>query len=88
MRTFLTLSALTFVALASGCASSVDTADAPTYGAAVRQMQESQTEPMTATNEAPEGSGAVGSLAQQRYRAGQVRELAAPSTSTTANSSH
>ena len=88
MRTLLSLSALTFVAFASSCASSVDTANAPAYGAAVRQMQESQSEPTTATSEAPAGSAAVGALAQQRYRSGQVRELAPASTSTTGNSSN
>ena len=87
MRTILFSSALLLAAAASGCASSVDTAGAPTFGLAVQQMHDAQTDPVAATDQPPEGSGAVGALAQQRYKAGQVRPLAPPSTSTTNNSS-
>lgn len=87
MRTILASSALVLAALSSGCASSVDTANAPTFGVANQQMRDAQTDPVAATSQAPEGSGAVGTLAQQRYKTGEIRPLAPASTSTTNNSS-
>ncbi|MBX9746718.1 MAG: hypothetical protein K2X34_07440 [Hyphomonadaceae bacterium] len=78
MRTLLIAAA---AALLAGCASSVDTADAPSFGDSVAAMRAAQTEETGAQPGAPEGSAAVGTLAQQRYRAGATRTLRPSSTS-------
>ena len=83
MRTLLAFSALV---LASACSHPVDTAGAPSFGASVQAMHSSQTTPEAASDEAPEGSGAVGALAQERYRTGQTRPLM-PTTTSSANPS-
>ncbi|MGD9966259.1 MAG: hypothetical protein AB7T59_07045 [Hyphomonadaceae bacterium] len=81
MRTLLAFSAL---ALASACTHPVDTAGAPSFGAAVEAMQEAQTAPGVVSAAPPEGSGAQGELAQERYRNGQTRPLM-PATTSSAN---
>ena len=76
---------VTFAALAAvaACSHSADSAHAPSFGASVATMHEAQAVPSAATPGAPEGSGAVGSLAQQRYKEGQTRPLQPASTSLT-----
>lgn len=83
MRTLLALSALT---LTSACLHPVDTAGAPSFGASVQAMHGNQATPGAGSTEAPEGSGAVGALAQERYRTGQTRPLM-PTTTSSANPS-
>ena len=83
MRILLALSAL---AIASACSHSVDTAGAPSFGVSVATLQTEQTVPGTVSNEPPEGSGAVGALAQERYQSGQTRALL-PTTTSSANPS-
>ena len=77
-RLIITLAALATLA---ACTTPADTAGAPTFGASVAAMHEAQAVPSSATPGAPEGSGAVGSLAQQRYKDGQTRPLQPASTS-------
>lgn len=84
MRTLLALSALV---LASACLHPVDTASAPSFGASVDAMHRNQTTPGPVSDEPPEGSGAVGALAQERYRTGQTRPLM-PTTTSSANPSN
>ncbi len=76
MRTLVTLAALALAL--SACSHPVDTAGADSFGDAVRMMHAAQTAPEA---EAPEGSGAQGALAQQRYKAGQTHPLMPSSTS-------
>ncbi|HET9230202.1 MAG TPA: hypothetical protein VFO00_02870 [Vitreimonas sp.] len=78
-RVIVTLAALAALA---GCSHSIDSAHEPSFGASVAAMHEAQAVPAAATPGAPEGSGAVGSLAQQRYKGGQTRPLVPASTST------
>lgn len=81
MRILLALSAL---ALASACTHAVDTAGAPSFGASVATLQAAQAVPGAVSEEPPEGSGAVGALAQERYQNGQTRPLL-PTTTSSAN---
>ena len=76
---------VTFAALAAlaACSHSADSAHAPSFGASVAAMHEAQAVPVAATPGAPEGSGAAGSLAQQRYKEGRTRPLQPTSTSVT-----
>lgn len=85
MRILLALSALAFTC---ACVSSdkVDTAGAPSFGASLETMQNVQAVPGAVSEEPPEGSGAVGALAQERYKTGQTRPLL-PTTTSTANPS-
>jgi hypothetical protein len=87
MRTLLTLSALGLAFLAAACASSIDTAGAPSFGASVEAMQRAQTIPGDTSEAPPEGSGAAGVLAQSRYQNGRTRPLA-PSPTTTSSVSN
>lgn len=83
MRTLLALSALL---LTSACLHPLDTAGAPSFGVSVEAMQNNQATPEAVSDEAPEGSGAVGALAQERYRTGRTRPLM-PTTTSSANPS-
>jgi hypothetical protein len=83
MRFLLALSGLAF---ASACTHAVDTAGAPSFGVSVATMQAEQAVPGSVSDEPPEGSGAVGALAQQRYQSGQTRALL-PATTSSANPS-
>jgi hypothetical protein len=78
-RAIITLAAL---AAAAACTHPVDTANAPTFGASVAAMYDAQVVSQTAQPGAPEGSGAVGALAQERYKQGATRPLLPASTST------
>lgn len=81
MRILLALSALAF---ASACSHAVDTAGAPSFGVSVATLQTKQAAPGPVSDEPPEGSGAVGALAQERYQSGQTRALI-PTTTSSAN---
>lgn len=73
MRTLFALAALAFTA---ACAHSVDRANAPAFGAAIEGNRDAQVVSTAApTQEEPDGSGAVGALAQTRYKTGQTRPL-------------
>jgi hypothetical protein len=85
MKTLLALSALT---LTRACLHPVDTADAPSFGASVQAMHSNQATPEAVSDEAPEGSGAVGALAQERYRTGRTRPLMSTTTSSANPSSN
>ncbi|MDX2274114.1 MAG: hypothetical protein NW206_01585 [Hyphomonadaceae bacterium] len=50
-----------------GCLHPVDTANAPTFGDAHAAMIAAQVNPSSPTDEAPEGSGAVGARAVDTY---------------------
>jgi hypothetical protein len=78
-RLIITLAA---VAIVAACAHPADTAGAPSFGASVETMHQAQRVSDTAETGAPAGSGAVGALAQTRYKTGQTRPLAPASTST------
>jgi hypothetical protein len=80
MRIALTLA----LALATAaCTTPADTADAPTFGASVAAAHRAQIIPADSVDGEPEGSGATGALAQQRYKNGQTRELLPTNTSLT-----
>lgn len=81
MRTLLAFAALT---LLSACAHKTDSSGAPSFGASLQTMQEAQATPDAETEAPPEGSGAQGALAQERYRTGTTRPLL-PSTTSAAN---
>lgn len=83
MRTLLALSTL---ALLGACAGKVDTAGAPSFGASVELMHERQAMPGHVSDDPPEGSSAVGALAQERYQDGRTRPLL-PTTTSSANPS-
>ena len=86
MRTLFTLSALGLAFFAAACASSIDTADAPSFGASVEAMHRAQAIPGNTSEAPPEGSGAAGVLAQSRAQNGRTRALApSPTTSSTSN---
>ena len=53
----------------------------PNFGHALATAQAAQAEPAAPTDAAPEGSGAVGALAQGRYKTGSTRPLLPSSTS-------
>jgi hypothetical protein len=72
---------LAAVAIVAACAHPADTAGAPSFGASVEAMHEAQRVSDTAEPGAPDGSGAVGALAQTRYKTGQTRPLVPASTS-------
>ena len=76
---------ITFASLGAlaACSHSADSAHAPSFGASVAAMHEAQAVPVAATPGAPEGSAAVGALAQQRYKEGHTRPLLPASTSVT-----
>jgi len=78
-RAIITLAA---VAVVAACAHPVDSAGARSFGASVEAMHEAQRIADTAQPGAPVGSGAVGALAQTRYKGGQTRPLVPASTST------
>lgn len=66
MRLRLIITAAAF-AMLSGCTHDVDSAHARSFGRAANLVVTAQTEPVQATEEAPEGSGAVGARAVDRY---------------------
>lgn len=76
-----TLLALTALALAGACSHKIDTVGAPDFGASVEAMHRAQAVPGQVSDEPPEGSGAQGALAQERYETGQTRPLLPTSTS-------
>lgn len=81
MRTLIALSALVLVC---ACAHrKTDTAGAPSFGASVQTLQ-TQVVPGSVSAEPPEGSGAQGALAQERYQTGNTRPLL-PTTTSSAN---
>jgi hypothetical protein len=81
MRTLLALSALT---LLCACSHAVDTASAPSFGVSTQMLHNAQTVLGPVSEEPPEGSGAQGALAQDRYQTGQTRPLL-PTTTSSAN---
>jgi hypothetical protein len=84
MRTLFALAALGF---AAACTHPVDRANAPAFGAAVEMNRNAQeVSAGAAGQQPPEGSGAVGTLAQTRYKTGQTRPLL-PTSSSIANPS-
>jgi len=84
MRTLIALSAL---ALVGACAHrKTDTAGAPSFGVSVQTLQSEQAMPGAVSEQPPEGSGAQGALAQERYQTGNTRPLL-PSTTSSANPS-
>jgi hypothetical protein len=78
MRMLLALSAL---CLAAGCTHPTDRTRSPAFGVSAEAMRDAQTTSVEASDEAPEGSGAVSAAAQQRYQSGQTRPLQSSSTS-------
>jgi hypothetical protein len=80
IRAIISLAALAAV---TGCSHQVDSANEPTFGASVAAMHEAQAVSHTAQAGAPEGSGAAGALAQERYKQGQTRPLLPTATSLT-----
>jgi hypothetical protein len=87
MRILIALGALSLLSFAASCATPTDTAGAPNFGAAVKAMEEAQTETgAEVVTTPPEGSGAVGAAAQLRYKNGETRPLL-PASSSTMNSS-
>jgi hypothetical protein len=77
-RTIFTLAALAALA---ACQTPVDTAGEPSFGQSVAAMHEAQTISTAPQAGAPEGSGAVGADAQQRYQQGTTRRLQRSATS-------
>jgi hypothetical protein len=73
MKTLIALSAL---ALLCACSHRADT-----FGASVQTLQDKQAVPGPVSEEPPEGSGAQGALAQERYQNGQTRPLLPTATS-------
>lgn len=83
MRFLVAFSAL---ALVSACAhDKTDTAGAPSFGVSAQRLQDAQAAPGAVSEAPPEGSGAQGALAQQRYQTGATRPLL-PATTSAANS--
>lgn len=80
IRAILTLATLAAVA---SCSHQVNSAHEPAFGASVAAMHEAQAVSHTAQAGAPEGSGAAGALAQERYKRGQTRPLLPTATSLT-----
>jgi hypothetical protein len=58
----------------SGCIHPIDTADAPSFGQSVAAMVTAQTEPVQATDEPPQSSGAVGARAVDAYANGTPQQ--------------
>jgi hypothetical protein len=85
MRILLAVSAL---ALAGACTHPVDTAGAPSFGVSVQTNEQAQTTAGPISEEPPEGSGAQGALAQERYQNGLTRPLMPTGTSSANPSSN
>ena len=81
MRTLSLVLACSLPLLAAACLHPSDTG-LPPLGEATDRMIAVQKVSQSVDPTPPEGSGAQGALAVQRYKNGQVRELAPPSSST------